>query len=262
MLLTVDIGNTNIVIGGFKDDELVFEYRLVSDLKRTVDEYKVQLVSLMSGFANSQSNDFKKLITNAVICSVVPPLTPNITEVIKSTFDITPLEVGAGIKTGLAIKVSDPTQVGADRIVNSVAVKKIYGNHSLVVDFGTATTFDYVNNDGAYEGGVIAPGLNTSIEALVRNTAKLPRIDLVWPEKIVGKNTVHAMQSGALVGYVCLVDGIIDNIQKEVGQLNHIIATGGLGSLIVPHSKLIQKYDPILTLTGMKIIASLNSKKI
>jgi type III pantothenate kinase len=143
-----------------------------------------------------------------------------------------------------------------DRIC--VAAKELYGSNSLVVDFGTATTFDYISAAGNYEGGVIAPGLYTSIESLVRNTAKLPRIDLSWPKTIIGKNTVHAMQSGALVGYVCLVDGIIDNIQQEVGQLSHVIATGGLGKVVTEHSKKISHYDPSLTLVGMRLIAELN----
>jgi type III pantothenate kinase len=256
MLLAIDIGNTNIVVGGFLGEQLLFEYRLQSDLKRTVDEYRAQLLSLMTA-----SNKTKVPVNAAIICSVVPPLTPTITEVIQSSFNVPPLEVGAGIKTGIAIKMSDPTQVGADRIVNGLAAREVYGNHSLVVDFGTATTFDYINKQGAYEGGVIAPGLHTSLESLVRNTAKLPRIDLVWPQKIIGKNTVHAMQSGALVGYVCLVDGIIDYIQEEVGQLDHIVATGGLGRVITDHSKRIASYNPNLTLIGMRLIAELNIEK-
>lgn len=253
MLLAVDIGNTNTVIGGFLNEELVFEFRLNSDLNRTVDEYHVLLVVLLQE-ALSQ----KQSVRGAVISSVVPPLTPIFETVIKRKFNVDPLEIGPGIKTGIALKVSDPSQVGADRVVNGLAVRELYGPNSLVVDFGTATTFDYVNPKGEYDGGVIAPGLYTSVESLVRNTAKLPRIDLIWPNKIIGKNTVSAMQSGAMVGYVCLVEGIIDRISNEVGGVSHVVATGGLGEVIAKHTKKITKYDPTLTLKGMRMIAKLN----
>ena len=253
MLLTIDIGNTNIVLGGFQGDLLVFEFRLQSELGRTVDEYRASIVSLLH-----QQFGSDVLIDGAVVCSVVPPLTAVLVEAIEKAFSIKPLIVGVGIKTTIALRLSDPSSVGADRIVNGLAVRELYGKKSVVVDFGTATTFDYVNDLGEYEGGIIAPGLAISIESLVSRTAKLPRIELVWPAKIVGKSTVTAMQSGALVGYVCLVDGLLEKIEQEVGPLCHVVATGGLGGVITEHSKKITTYDPTLTLKGMRLIASLN----
>ena len=253
MLLVIDVGNTNIVIGGFKGKDLLFEFRLQSDAGRTVDEYSASIVALLQIRLGSASS-----VSSCLISSVVPPLTGILVDVVKKTFSIEPLLVGAGIKTGIAIRLSDPLSVGADRIVNSVAAKTLYGTKSIVVDFGTATTFDFINEQGDYEGGVIAPGLHTSIESLVSKTAKLPRIDLAWPKTIIGKSTVAAMQTGALVGYVCLVDGMLEQIEKEVGTLQHVIATGGLGEVIQAHSKRIDVYDSTLTLKGMELIARMN----
>ena len=158
----------------------------------------------------------------------------------------------------MSIKITEPASLGADRVVNAVAAKELYGCPSLVVDFGTATSFDLVGPDGSFEGGVIAPGVMTSLEALVRNTAKLPRIEPVWPKSLVGKSTVTAMQAGAVAGYVYMIDGLIDGIAAEVGPLAHIIATGGLGRLFTAHSKRIHSYDAHLTLKGMRLIAEMN----
>jgi type III pantothenate kinase len=253
MLLAIDIGNTNIVLGGFKGTELLFEFRLQSDAGRTLDEYRAAIVALLKLQFGEAFH-----ISSAIISSVVPQLTGTLVDVVKKTFSIDPLIVGAGTKTGIAIRLADPLSVGADRIVNSVAAKTFYGKKSIVVDFGTATTFDYINDQGDYEGGVIAPGLHTSIESLVSRTAKLPRIELSWPKTIIGKSTVAAMQSGALVGYVCLVDGMLAQIEKEVGKLQHVIATGGLGEVIKAHSNRIDVYDSTLTLKGMQCIAQMN----
>lgn len=253
MLLAFDIGNTNIVVGGFDKDKLVFEFRLRSDARRTVDEYSAILHSLFSRELGE-----KYLFRGAVVSSVVPPLTSDIVKALKLNFSLDPIIVGPGIKTGVALKVSEPLGVGADRVVNSLAVRELYSAQSLVVDFGTATTFDYVNSQGEYEGGVIAPGLTVSLESLVSHTAKLPRIELLWPKAVVGKNTVNAMQSGMLVGYVCMVDGLIDRIEKEVGVLKTVVATGGLGEIITEHSSKIKVYDPTLTLKGIRLIAGMN----
>ena len=253
MLLCVDIGNTNIVVGGFKGQELVFEFRLQSDSRRTVDEYRASIVSLLHQILGDSF-----IISHGIISSVVPPLTGILIEVLEKSFSVKPLIVGSGIKTGIAIRLGDPASVGADRIVNGLAVRELYGKKSVVVDFGTATTFDFVNEAGDYDGGIIAPGLLTSLESLVSRTAKLPRIDLSWPKNIIGKSTVTAMQSGALVGYVCLVDGLLSQIENEVGSLTHIVATGGLGGLIAEHSKKITTVDSNLTLKGMRLIANLN----
>ncbi len=253
MLLTFDIGNTNIVVGGFEKDRLQFEFRLQSDTGRTVDEYAALLYSLFDRALGKKAS-----FTGALVSSVVPPLTTDIVQVIRESFNIEPLIVGPGIKTGIAIKLSDPASVGSDRVVNGVAAREIYGAGSLVVDFGTATTFDYVNKNGDYEGGIIAPGLQISLESLVQRTAKLPRFELTWPKNIIGKSTVAAMQSGTLVGYVCMVDGLIGKVAEEVGPLTAVIATGGLGEIITAHSSQITTYDSTLTLKGMKLIADLN----
>lgn len=253
MLLTFDIGNTNIVVGGFKGETLNFEFRLQSDTGRTVDEYAALLYSLLDRAVGKNAS-----FSGAIVSSVVPPLTTDIVKVIRESFSIEPLVVGPGIKTGIAVKLSDPASAGADRIVNGVAAREFYGAGSLVVDFGTATTFDYVNKNGEYEGGIIAPGLQISLESLVQRTAKLPRIELMWPKQIIGKSTVTAMQSGMLVGYVCMVDGLIEKVAAEVGPLTAVIATGGLGEIITSHSKKITTYDSILTLKGMRLIAALN----
>jgi len=254
MLLAFDIGNTNVVVGCFQGDELKAEFRLKTDTGRTVDEYASTLVTLME---RNFGKDF--VVSTAIISSVVPPLTPDFSRMVKQLFSIDALVVGPGIKTGIAIKISEPTSVGADRIVNSVAVRELYGTPALVVDLGTATSFDYVNSHGEYEGGIIAPGVKTSLEALVSKTAKLPRVELVWPKTVVGKGTVPAMQSGAVIGYQCLVDGLIGRIIDEVGPIPHIIATGGLGRLFSENSKIVKKYDPHLNLQGLRLIARMNS---
>lgn len=253
MLLVFDIGNTNIVIGGFVGQTLAFEFRLKTDAGRTVDEYAGILYSLL----DHQATEFRQP-TACVISSVVPPVTPDIIRLVKERFNLDPVVVGPGIKTGLSIKTADPAAVGSDRVVNAVAAKILFGAPALVVDFGTATSFDYVSSDGNYEGGIIAPGPQTALDALVRNTAKLPRIEMVWPKSIVGKSTVTAMQSGIIVGYTCLVDGLIDRIINEVGPIRSIIATGGLGRLFAEHSSRIKSYEPHLTLTGLRLIAELN----
>ena len=253
MLLCFDIGNTNIVIGCFKGDALAFEFRLKTEAGRTIDEYSVLLSTLITSKLGGSPK-----FSGAVICSVVPPITQDIVTLVKDAFGVEPLVIGPGIKTGVRIKATEPTAVGADRIVNAVAVRELHGAPAIVVDFGTATTFDLVGKDGDYEGGIIAPGIGISMEALVRNTAKLPRIELAWPNSVVGKNTVSAMQSGAVVGYMCLVDGLIDRIVAEVGPIQHFVATGGLGRLFTEHSKRLTTFDPHLTLKGMRIIAGLN----
>lgn len=257
MLLTFDIGNTNIVVGGFRREELVFEFRLKTDPGRTIDEYAALLYSLL----DRQAAEHKQP-RGCVISSVVPPITPDIVRLVKERFGIEPLVVGPGVKTGLSIKTTDPAAVGSDRVVNAVAAKELFGTPALVVDFGTATSFDLVSKEGNYEGGIIAPGPNTALEALVRNTAKLPRIEMLWPKSVIGKNTVSAMQAGVVVGYACLVDGLIDRIVDEVGPIEHIIATGGLGRLFSEHSKRIRSFEPHLTLTGLRVIARLNEVKV
>lgn len=254
MLLVIDIGNTNIVLGVYKGDELAAEVRFKSDTSRTVDEYAALI---LPNFKLSFGEEVK--FERCIISSVVPLLTPVIVALIERFYSVQPVIVGPGIKTGLQIKVNEPASVGADRIVNALAAKKLFGSPVIVVDFGTATSFDYVNKDGDYEGGIIAPGLNLSLESLVKNTAKLPSIDIVWPKTVIGKTTVAAMQSGVVMGYVCMVDGLIEKMLAEIGPVKKIVATGGLGELMSKHSKSINAYDRQLTLYGLKLLSELNS---
>lgn len=254
MLLVVDIGNTNIVAGCFKGEQLLYQFRLKTDPCSTVDEYRALMMALILSEAGE-----RVAFNRAVVSSVVPPVTPKITELIKTSYQVDPLVVGPGVKTGLSIRLSNPAAVGSDRVVNALAAKHLYGLPALVVDFGTATSFDYVDAESNYRGGAIAPGLETSLDSLVSHTAKLPRIELTWPEAVIGHNTEEAMQSGSVIGYVCLVEGLIRRIIAEAGPIPHVIATGGMGKLISGHTSLITDYNPSLTLAGLKIIADLNS---
>ena len=252
MLLAIDIGNTNIVLGVFEGDALVCEARLHSDENRTRDEYEVLLMGVLdSRLAAGFDVDL------CVVSSVVPQLTPVLVQVVDALFDAETVVVGPGIKTGLSINIDDPRTVGSDRVVNSVAAREAYGCPVLVVDFGTATTIDVIAADGSYHGGVIAPGLELSSSALVSHTAKLPRIELAFPSEVVGKSTVHAMQSGTVVGHVMLVDGLIRRIEDEIGPVKHVVATGGSGRLMAEHSECITIYDEHLTLKGLHHVASL-----
>lgn len=253
MLLTIDLGNTNIVFGGFEEKELIFQFRLKTETGRTVDEYSAILLTLLA-----QQSAIKRSFSKAIVCSVVPPLTPVVIELVRRIGKVEPLVVGPGIKTGLLINLAEPASVGSDRVVNAVAAKELFGCPALVVDFGTATSFDYISAKGAYEGGAIAPGALGALDSLVRSTAKLPRIELNWPKSVIGKSTVAAMQVGTVIGYSNLVDGLIKDIQAEVGPIAHIVATGGLGEMFATHSHIIKAYDEHLTLKGMRIIADMN----
>lgn len=253
MLLVFDIGNTNIVAGVFEGDDLRCEVRVKTDVGKTSDEYRA-IVSQLIRDKLGEGKNFQK----SIISSVVPTLTPLFVELVREGFAIEPLVVGPGIKTGMQIRLSEPSTVGADRVVNAVAAKKMFGAPVLVVDFGTATSFDVVSAEGHYEGGVIAPGLMVSLDALVRRTAQLPAIELSWPKSVIGKSTVQAMQAGAVVGYVCMVDGLITRLKEEMKGCNSIIATGGLGGIISQHSNEITGYERHLTLHGLKIIAEMN----
>ena len=253
MLLVLDIGNTNIVVGCFNAKDLLFELRLKTDAGRTIDEYASLLFSLFDRHLGKQWK-----FERCIISSVVPQLTGEVIKLVEDKLKVKSILVGPGIKTAMPIKTTDPAALGSDRIVNAVAAREIFGAPALVVDFGTATSFDFVSAEGAYEGGIIAPGLNIALESLVRNTAKLPRIELLWPKSAIGKSTVSAMQVGSLMGYVCLVDGLIERVSAEVGEIEHIVATGGLGEIISKHSARIKHYDPHLTLKGLRILAELN----
>lgn len=253
MLLVIDIGNSNIVTGVYQGQELILVNRIKTDHYKTVDEYLATFSTLWE-HGLKQPLKFSRII----ISSVVPPLTTVFQELCNKRFNLSPLVVGPGIKTGLVIKTSDPSAVGADRVVNSVAVKELYGVSAIVIDFGTATTFDVLDSNGAYRGGAIAPGLQISLDALVSRTAKLPRIEMNFPKHAIGNDTVSAMQSGCILGYACMVDGLVNKIRSEIPEIKHVIATGGLAEQIAKHLDCITQTDSNLTLKGLRIIAEMN----
>lgn len=253
MLLAIDVGNTNTVIGLFRKKDLVRSWRLTTVAKQTADEYGILFRNLFqpAGYEPGQ-------VEQAIISCVVPPLEKTLRDMCRDYFNVDALTVGPGIKTGIRLAVDHPQEVGADRIVNAIAAWKIYGGPAVVVDFGTATTFDPISKDGAFLGGAIAPGVGISADALYRAAAKLPRVDISRPRKVIGKNTVDNIQSGLFFGYRGLVDGILEAMIREMGGEPTIIATGGLGGIFQAESKYIAHYDPDLTLTGLQILAESN----
>jgi type III pantothenate kinase len=249
MLLAIDIGNTNIVLGVFKGKQLKGEWRIATSLSRTTDEYGILLLDLFhaQGLA-------PKDIIGIALSSVVPPLTPVFEEMGRKYLGRSPMVVTHESKTGLRIHYEQPKDVGADRIVNAAAAFALYGGPLVIVDFGTATTFCAVSKEGDYLGGAIAPGLMISAEALFARAAKLPKVELLRPKNIIGRDTVSSMQAGIIIGYVGLVDELVTRIKQEVGGKPFVVATGGLAGLIVPESKTIKKIEPFLTLEGLRII--------
>ncbi|MCP2520932.1 type III pantothenate kinase [Candidatus Aminicenantes bacterium AC-335-A11] len=253
MLLAIDIGNTNIVFGVFKKKKLITHWRIFTEKNKTADEYGILLMSLFR-----LSNINPSSITGIIISCVVPPLTGIFTQMSEKYFNLTPLIVAPGIKTGLAILYDNPHEVGADRIVNSVAAYHKYGGPCIVVDFGTATTFDAISAKGEYLGGAIAPGLYISAEALSEKTAKLPRVEIKKPKNVIGKTTVASIQSGLYFGYIGLIEKIIFHMKRELGEQTKVISTGGITDEITRQIKIIDYQDPYLTLEGLRIIYERN----
>lgn len=253
LLLAVDVGNTNTVVGVFSGDELVADWRLATNPHTMPDEYAVLFANLLSYQGLSVSE-----VDAAIIASVVPKMTAHLQEMLNKYLKVQPLVVGAGIETGVPIAIDNPKEVGADRVVNTLAAYRLYGGPAIVVDLGTATTFDVVSTEGEFVGGVIAPGILTSVEALARFTARLPRVEMVRPPRAMGKDTLSAMQSGIILGHAAMVEGMLKRLIDELGGKPYIIATGGLCKVIAEEVPLIQVADKNLTLKGLKMIYDLN----
>lgn len=253
MLLAIDVGNTNVTLGVYEGEIIGPKWRLATEHDKMPDEYGLQLVGLLAHVGLGKSD-----ISGICLASVVPPLTGKVVEACQQYIGREPLIVDAGVKTGVRIRYEDPRAVGADRIADAAAVQRLYGGPACVVDFGTATTFDGISKEGDYLGGAIAPGIGISAEALFLRTAKLQRVDLKRPPAAIGRNTVHALQSGLLYGYVGLVEGMVNRFRAELGPDMKVIGTGGLAGIIAEETRSIQILAPWLTLDGLRIIWSLN----
>ena len=250
-LLVVDVGNTNVVLGIYREERLVSSWRLATARDRTADEYGILARQLIDGSVNGS-------LDGAIVGSVVPPLNGAMAAMIRQYFNVDPMFVEPGVKTGIAIHVDNPQEVGADRIINCAAAHELFGGPTIIVDFGTATTFDVVTENAEYVGGVIAPGLTISAEALFARAARLPRVDIRRPPHVIGTNTVVNMQSGIYFGYLGLVDGLLARMKREITGLKRVIATGGVATLFGEDSEHIDVVDPELTLKGLKLIYDRN----
>lgn len=254
MILVIDVGNTNIVLGVYDNKKLLVNWRLATDRERTSDEFGMYI----TGLFNYEKIDSAK-IDAVIIASVVPPIMYSLEHAIRKYFKLEPIVVGPGIKTGINIRIDNPKEVGSDRIVNAVAALELYGGPCIIVDFGTATTYCAISSKGEYLGVAISPGIKISIEALYQKASKLPRIDLSKPDQIIGKNTVMSMQSGIIYGFVGQVEYIVKRMKKEMGETNiKVIATGGLSRLITPETQVIDEVNGFLTLEGLRIIYEKN----
>ncbi len=253
MLLAIDIGNTNVVLGVFDKEKLVEHWRIGTNTQITPDEYAMTFKDLF-GFAGIE---FRQ-IDGVIISTVVPPLLPVMTEMSRKYYHIEPMIVSNELKTGITIRYDNPKEVGADRIVNAAAAYKIYGGPIIIVDFGTATTFCAVSKDGEYLGGAICPGIKISAEALFQRASKLPRFELTKPKKVIGADTISAMQAGIIYGYAGLVDGIVERMKDELSRDAKVIATGGLAELVSPETRSIEEIKPQLTLDGLLLLYNIN----
>ena len=256
MLLAIDVGNTNITLGLLRGENLVAQFRMTTKSERTSDEYGIFLCSLIEhkGFSVQE-------VEGVIIASVVPDIMHSLTSGIIKYFETTPLIVSAGIKTGMRILTENPKQLGADKIVDAVAAHKLYGGPAIVIDFGTATTFDLLNENGDLIAGVIAPGIRTSARALWGRAAMLPEVEIKKPESILAKETISSMQAGLVYGYIGQTEYIIDRVKQESGYMDaKVVATGGLGKIIAKETPVIDVYDPILTLVGLRMIYEKNKR--
>ncbi|MGH2712267.1 MAG: type III pantothenate kinase [Actinomycetota bacterium] len=254
MLLAVDVGNTETVVGVFREEELASRWRIHTSPERTADE----LALLFGGFMAQAGLSFDKNVTGVVVSSVVPRATEALRDMVSRYFRFDPVVVEPGIKTGLPVLTDNPREVGADRIVNALAAYTKYGGPAIVVDFGTATTFDVVSEKGELLGAAIAPGLHVAARALFEQTARLPLVELVAPRSAIGKNTVESVQAGLVFGYAAMVDGMVERISKELGQPT-VIATGGLAPNVIGECVTVDKHEPWLTLEGLRLVFEKNA---
>ena len=255
MLLAVDIGNTSTTLGVFEGEKLRATWHMATGVHRMSDEYAALLLNLLRQ-QGLDTGDIKAV----ALCSVVPPLISTFEELFERYFNIEPLVVGTGVKTGVSIRMDNPREVGADRIADAAAAHHLYGGPIIVIDLGTATTFGIISKEGDYIGGIIATGIATAAEALFTRTAQLPRVELFHPKHVVGTNTVSAIQSGVIYGYASLVEGMLARIRKEMGVKAKVVATGGYAELIAKETKVIDVVNPDLTLVGLRLIYEMNKK--
>jgi len=253
MLIAIDIGNTNITMGVFEGERLAGTWRIATVHERMPDEYGILVLQLLA-----RASVTPKDVTGVAIASVVPTLTDVFRQVSQRYLEQEPLIVDAGVKTGVRIRYDSPREVGADRVVDCAAVQAKYGGPACVVDFGTATTFDAISREGDYLGGAIAPGIGIAADALFSKASKLYRVEIAPPAKVIGTNTVTALQSGIFYGYVSLVKGLVERFRKELGDDMKVIATGGLAETVARETPVIQYVDPWLTLEGLRLIYEMN----